>query len=205
MRGFTFLFRMAARRKTSCALSLLFLAAMTVFLLIYPRFIQNNQKELDFAYDSIPVTGWIINLEDYVDPTLPGYLWQEVLNTGYIGEHDSYSTVRCRIYPKAELALPDDASDEGRLALLAELLQAEKDRSKNGRLSTAAARGVNRLQAEPELCRQKDDIQWLEGYDESSLTGDLPLCLLPEELGWYPGDRVPVIWPPPMWAAPPSV
>lgn len=192
MRGFTFLFRMAARRKTSCALSLLFLAAMTVFLLIYPRFIQNNQKELDFAYDSIPVTGWIINLEDYADPTLPGYLWKEVLNTGYIGEHDSYSTVRCRIYPKAELALPDDASDEGRLALLSELLQAEKDRSKNGRLSTAAARGVNRLQAEPELRRQKDNIQWLEGYDESSLTSDLPLCLLPEELGWYPGDRVPV-------------
>ena len=142
MRGVSFLLRMTARRKASCLLILLFSASVTLFLLVYPRFIQNNQKELDFAYDSIPVTGWIINIEDYADPTLPGHLWQEVLNTGYIGEHNSYSTVRCRIYPKEELALPDGADDEGRLALLAELLQAEKDRSKNGRLSTSAARGT---------------------------------------------------------------
>ncbi len=192
MGGFLFQWRMAVRRKVFCLLILLFTAAVTLFLLIYPQFIRNNQKELDFAYDSIPVTGWIINIKDYTDPTLPGDLWHAVLDTGYIGEHDSYSTVRTRIYTKEELALPDHAADEERLALLDQLLQAEKDRSQNGRLSTVAARGINRLQAEPELRRQKDRILWLEGYDESCLTGGEAICLLPVETGWLPGDRVPV-------------
>lgn len=192
MRGFFFLWRMNARRKASCLLVLLFSAVVTLFLLIYPHFIQNSQKELDFAYDSIPVTGWIMNIKDYADPTLPAALWNKVLDTGYIGEHDSYSTVRCRIYSKEELALPENTTEEERLSALEQLLQQEKDRSHNGRLPTAMARGINRLQAEPELRRQKDTLLWLEGYDESSLTGDLPICLLPEELGWLPGDRVPV-------------
>lgn len=192
MRGFSFLWRMNARRKASCLLVLLFSAVVTLFLLIYPHFIQNSQKELDFAYDSIPVTGWIMNIKDYADPTLPAALWNKVLDTGYIGEHDSYSTVRCRIYSKEELALPENTTEEERLSALEQLLQQEKDRSRNGRLPTAMARGINRLQAEPELRRQKDTLLWLEGYDESNLTGDLPICLLPEELGWLPGDRVPV-------------
>jgi len=192
MRSFLLQWRMTARRKASCLLILLFSTAVTLFLLLYPRFIRKNQTELDFAYTSIPVTGWIINIKDYADPALPGDLWHSVLDTGYIGEHDSYSTVRTRIYTKEELALPDNVPDEGRLALLNQLLQEEKDRSQNGRLSTSAARGINRLQAEPELRRQKDRILWLEGYDEGCLAGDEAICLLPMEAGWLPGDRIPV-------------
>lgn len=193
MNGSTLNWRMAARRKTACLLVILFTAAATVFLLIYPRFIESTRAELEYAYDSIDVTGWILNIKDYSDPSLHGHLWHTLLDSGYIGEHNSYSTARSKVYQRdILLEQAGSTSEEALLAALDVLIENETEASRSGILQTGSARGINRIQAENELALQQDTIQWMDGYDPSILTGSEQVCLLPEKLGWLPGDRVPV-------------
>ena len=193
MNGFKLNWRMAAKRKASGLLVIAFTAAVSLFLLLYPTFIESTRKELDHAYDSIDVTGWLINLKEYSDPTLYGVLWQEVLDTGIIGEHDSYATLRAKVYEKGDLLeKAQEKNDDALLAALNALLEEEKASSRRGEVNFSYARGVNRMKAERELSRQQESILWADGMDESCLAGNGMICLLPEELGWLPGDKVPV-------------
>ena len=47
--------RMVLRRKIACALVVLFTAAATVFLLVYPQLIEETRLELEVVYDSTTV------------------------------------------------------------------------------------------------------------------------------------------------------
>ena len=39
----------------------------------------------------------------------------------------------------------------------------------------------------------REDIRWLEGYDESCLEGSERVCILSDEFGYQPGDTVPFL------------
>ena len=193
MNGFKLNWRMAARRKAACLLVIVFTAAVSLFLLLYPQFIEHTRKELDHAYDSIDVTGWLINLKEYADPTLYGVLWQELLDTDIIGEHTTYTTLRAKVYEKEWLMeISPTERDEDLLAALDTLMEEEKASSRRGEVQFSSARGLNRLEADKELSRQRESIRWADGLDDSCITGAEPICLLPEDLGWQPGDRIPV-------------
>ena len=59
----------------------------TVFLLAYPVFIDNTREELEYAYDSIEVSGWLLNNRSYDDPIIEATIWHALLDTGHIGTH----------------------------------------------------------------------------------------------------------------------
>jgi len=193
MKGYLLNWRMTLRRRMACLLVVLSAAAVTLFLLIYPRFVERTRAELDFAYDSIPVTGWLVNTQEYADPVLYGQIWHQMLDTGLIGEHNSYATLQAKVYEK-ELLL-SRAKATGAAALinaLTALMEEEKASSRYDRLDLDAARAVNRLDAEQGLRLLREKIRWAEGLDERCLTGDGNYCLLPESLGWEPGETVPI-------------
>ena len=76
MKGLSYLWRMAGRRKAACLLILLFTMVATIFLLLYPGFIKSTRTRLKEAYESIEVTGWILNAESYEEPLIPGEQWK---------------------------------------------------------------------------------------------------------------------------------
>lgn len=86
MKGLSYLWKMARRRKTSCLLVLLFTMAATVFMLLYPGFIESTRARLAEAYENIEVKGWILNSESYEDPLIPGTTWKELVNSGYFSQ-----------------------------------------------------------------------------------------------------------------------
>lgn len=47
--------------------------------------------------------------------------------------------------------------------------------------------------AEDELVRIREDIRWLEGYDESCLEGDERICIISDRWGYAPGDTIPLL------------
>lgn len=193
MKGYLLNWRMALRHRMACLLVVLFAAVVTLFLLIYPRLIERTQAELDFAYDSIPVTGWLVNTKEYADPMLYGQIWHQMLDTGLIGEHDSYATLQAKVYAKEVLLNKATASGAGALInALTALMEEERETSRYERMKLDAARAVNRLDAEQGLRLRREEIRWAEGLDESCFIGDGNYCLLPEELGWEPGDTVPI-------------
>ena len=181
--------RMTFRRKTACLLTILFSMAATVFLLVYPTFIDSTRAELEYAYDSVEVSGWLLNSRSYDDPAVDGEIWHALLDTGSIGAHYTYS--------KAEIKLFDAYSigtKAGEMATEQELKTAfnevaderAKDKTKQ------YLQAVNVMEANDDLLRQAEDIQWLEGYSEECFSGEETVCLLPEALGYLPGDWVPI-------------
>lgn len=187
--------RMAARRRTACLLVVLFTLAVTVFLLIYPRFIDSTRTELAYAYDSIPVTGWILNIKEFSDPTLEAGLWQEILDTGIIGEQYTYTTAGTKLYERGSVqrAAGAHADDQAYIQALKTLMEEEQETSRNNRVQKDSIRGINRMDTESGLQTQHEDIQWLDGYDRSCFNGREQVCLLNEDWGYLPGDRIPVM------------
>ncbi len=188
MKGYLFQWRMAGRRRTACLLVLLFTTVVTVFMLMYPRLIDNTRTHLDEAYDSMEVTGWMLNAADYDDPEISGEDWHTLLDSGFFREYASYASINCQIYSKEELNAKagEDPSDEARLWAMQILL------SRSGTKALYALRAYNSLKACDDLLRMSDRIQWLEGYSADCLEGDERICLLPEGSGYVPGDVVPI-------------
>ncbi|MDO5411254.1 MAG: hypothetical protein Q4F21_12530 [Lachnospiraceae bacterium] len=188
MNGYSFQWRMAGRRKEACLLVLLFTAMMTVFLLSYPRLIDDTCERLDEAYANIEVKGWMLNTQDYADPYIPGSAWNILLNSGYFKEYASYKEISSCIFKKEELdgRSGGDSGDQARLAAMQLLLDEDIDAGED-------MRGYNSLKACDELIRIQDSIQWLEGYSADCLESDERICLLPERLGYAPGEVVPIL------------
>ena len=117
MKGLSYLWKMARRRKTSCLLVLLFTMASTVFMLLYPGFIESTRSRLAEAYENIEVKGWILNSESYKDPLIPGATWKELVNSGYFSQTAAYNNFLFRLYPKDQLEAQagKDASDAQQL------------------------------------------------------------------------------------------
>lgn len=55
-----------------------------------------------------------------------------------------------------------------------------------------SVQALNRLEANNDLRRQAEEIQWQEGYIPDCLSGKENIYLLPESMGDAPGDPVPL-------------
>ena len=89
MRGVSLQIQMLLRRKVANLLVIGFVLASTVFLLTYPGLIRQAQQELAHAYDTVRVTGWIVNIEDYESPSLSRDAWHAVVDSGILGREYS--------------------------------------------------------------------------------------------------------------------
>ena len=192
MKGLSYLWKMARRRKTSCLLVLLFTMAATVFMLLYPGFIESTRSRLAEAYENIEVKGWILNSESYEDPLIPGATWKELVNSGYFSQTVAYNNFLFRLYPKDQLEAQagKDASDAQQLRAMQQMLAQDEYGMEGvgGRMYAYSS-----FAACDQLMRIRDDIQWLQGYDESCLEGSERVCILSDEFGYQPGDTVPFL------------
>lgn len=194
MKGFSYQWHMAARRKAACLLVVAFTAVVTVFLLIYPRLMQNTQARLEEVYDKTEVSGWMVNTKDFTDPSIPGDDWHTLLDTGYFFEHATYASFYVGYYEKWEVesAVEGRVTDNSLLKALIRLIDMAEtgDKVKSYRKD---ARAYSSMEACDDLTRMKEQITWLEGYGPESLEGDERICLMPEDQGWQPGDKVPML------------
>ncbi len=184
--------RMALLRKTSCLLTVLFSLVAAVFLLVYPLFIDSAREELAYAYDSVEVTGWLYNGDGFQDPDIPGETWHALLDTGFIGAHYSYSSAEARLFDVGLYShLP--AMPEQAIALFE---QTEETLLKNRDKKNTAWKTVkilNNVQSHDGLYRIKHDIRWVEGWSSDDFfSGAEQVCLVASDLGYQPGDLVPI-------------
>ena len=188
MRAYLFQWRMASRRKQSCLLVLLFTFAATIFMLIYPNLMENTRKRLDEAYDTLEVSGWMVNALEYKDPSIPGSAWHTLVDSDCFSEISSYASLGIDIYKKEELdqALQIASNDEEAQWAFQQLYAATKVRYAN------YMRGYNRLEACDDLLRMEEQIQWLEGYSSDCLESDEKICIISENFGYQPGDLLPL-------------
>lgn len=188
MKGLSYLWRMAGRRKAACLLVLLFAMAATVFLLLYPGFIDSTRARLREAYERIEVTGWILNAESYEEPVIPGEQWKTLVNSGYFSESSAYHYFQFKLYPKEQLQAQAgrDADDDQNLRAMQKLLQQEEVRGENGWMYA-----YDSFSSCDQLVRIQDKITWLDGYDESCLEGKERICIISDEFGYQPGDTIP--------------
>ena len=194
MKGFSFQWRMAARRKAACLLVILFTAVVTVFLLLYPRLMENTRARLEAIYDSTEVPGWMVNSQDFTDPSIPGGDWHTLLDTGYFSEQATYANLFVGYYEKYEVkkAVEGPVTDNTLIKALIRLV--EEDEADGGlTVYEKDARAFSSMDACDDLMRMKDKIRWLEGYGPDCLLGDERICLMPEDQGWQPGDKVPML------------
>ncbi len=183
--------RMALMRKTACLLTLLFAAVATVFLLLYPRFIENTRAELEYAYDSIPVTGWLFNGRGFQDPNIESELWHTLLDTESIGTHYTYSNAQMRLYDasffQGQLAAAEQAT--AAFARVENALIAKKDKQGS---AWKVMKALNVPEAYEGLARLEEEIQWMEGWSAECLNGREQVCLVADNLGYQLGDWVPI-------------
>ena len=94
MRSIMLYGRMTIRRKIASLMVVLFLIVVTILLQLYPRLIEASRTELEFIYDSLEVSGWLVNTQGFDEPSLPAETWHAMLGLGYIGEQHSYSLLK---------------------------------------------------------------------------------------------------------------
>lgn len=188
MKGLSYLWRMAGRRKAACLLILLFTMVATIFLLLYPGFIKSTRTRLKEAYESIEVTGWILNAESYEEPLIPGEQWKTLRSSGYFSESSAYNYFQFKLYQKDQLEAQAgrDADDAQKLWAMQRMLQQEDVQGKNGWMYA-----YDRFASCDQLIRIRDKITWLDGYDENCLEGDEHICIISDEFGYQPGDTIP--------------
>ena len=191
--GSTLLYgRMTMRRKMASLMVVLFLIVVTILLQLYPRLIEASRSELEFIYDSLEVSGWLVNTQGFEEPSLPVETWHAMLDLGYIGEQHSYSLLKAYVPDTFELEMRWEGLPEEEQARLESYIKladtAFPDLSKGVAVTDVLAQG--------DLYRQLEEVQWLEGYDAACLESMENICLLPSYLGHQPGDLVPVILQP---------
>ena len=194
MNGFSYQWRMAVRRKATCLLVVAFTAVVTVFLLIYPRLMQNTEARLEEVYDRTEVSGWMVNSKDFTDPAIPGDDWHTLMDTGYFSEQSTYASFFVGYYEKYEV----ENAVEGRITdntlMKALIYLVEEDNADGGiRGYEKDARAYSSMEACDDLMRMKDRIEWLDGYNSDCLTCNERICLMPENQGWRLGDKVPML------------
>ncbi len=190
--------QMSLRRKAAAVLVILFTTAVTAFLLLYPQLIQRAEKELDHAYDSVAVWGWVLNANGYNDPEIPPGLWQTILDTGLLEVHHSAAQMRSiSIPPKQTLSslFPElSANDTQMMSEFTKWIQTQyrnytgtglfKDPFKSEMWGVSTCESVESLQ------RQQGNIRWLPEYDNSFFLGNEKGVVVPESLGYDLGDTL---------------
>ena len=195
MQGLKLNLNMMRRRLLSSLLTALLIAVTTVFLLLYPGLIQSAEAELAAAYDSIDVTGWIINAAGYEDPTIPPEIYDAILSSGFIREHYdvSYNVIAPVSQVIATLAERD--AEFAALPYEEQYLKMKRQSISNLPLYATGSRmyGLNRADADALFSRLVDTIEWLPGYSEELFSGDEAVCIYPADGGVALGDEVELI------------
>ena len=192
MKAFSYLWHMAWRRKAACLLVVVSTMAATVFMLFYPSLIDNTRKRLEETYSSITVTGSILS-EDKIVPAVSGSMWEKMQQSGYFSSlYDSASFV-IRTFPKdiLEESAGEGASEQQKLIAFQNLLASFEEEDSGG--VSGSMKACSSFSAEDELVRIREDIRWLEGYDESCLEGDERICIISDRWGYAPGDTIPLL------------
>lgn len=191
MRGMSYIWRMALRRKAACLLVVVSTMVATVFMLFYPSLIENTKQRLEDTYNSIEVTGSIATREYLLTTAVSDSIWAELQGSGWFSELYGSSDFSVDTFSKAmvEQEAGADANEQTKLRAFQDLLLNEDENSRLGGRMTA----YSTFEAADELVRIREDISWLDGYDESCLEGDERVCLVPESWGYELGDTIPLL------------
>ena len=189
MKAYRFQWRMTGRRKESCILVVILATVATVFMLVYPKLIQNTRAQLDEAYDGTVVKGWISNAVGYDVPEIASDDWYTLLESGYFSEHATYMDFKGHFYKKNELTeyAGENADDESNLRAFQTMQLSDVP------TLSKTVRAFNRIEASDDLLRMSRNIRWLKGYSENCLEGNEHICLMPEFHGYELGDTVPIL------------
>ena len=192
MKAFPYLWHMAWRRKAACLLVVVSTMAATVFMLFYPSLIDNTRKRLEETYSSITVTGSILS-EDKIAPAVSGSMWEKMQQSGYFSSLYGSASFVIRTFPKdiLEESAGEGASEQQKLIAFQNLLASFEEEDSGG--VSGSMKACSSFSAEDELVRIREDIRWLEGYDESCLEGDERICIISDKWGYAPGDTIPLL------------
>ena len=192
MKAFSYLWHMAWRRKAACLLVVVSTMAATVFMLFYPSLIDNTRKRLEETYSSITVTGSILS-EDKIVPAVSGSMWEKMQQSGYFSSLYGSASFVIRTFPKdiLEESAGEGASEQQKLIAFQNLLASFEEEDSSG--VSGSMKACSSFSAEDELVRIREDIRWLEGYDESCLEGDERICIISDKWGYAPGDTIPLL------------
>ena len=192
MKAFPYLWHMAWRRKAACLLVVISTMAATVFMLFYPSLIDNTRKRLEETYSGITVTGSILS-EDKIAPAVSGNMWKKMQQSGYFRPLYGSASFVIRAFPKdiLEESAGEGASEQQKLIAFQNLLASFEEEDSGG--VSGSMKACSSFSAEDELVRIREDIRWLEGYDESCLEGDERICIISDKWGYAPGDTIPLL------------
>lgn len=192
MKAFPYLWHMAWRRKAACLLVVISTMAATVFMLFYPSLIDNTRKRLEETYSGITVTGSILS-EDKIAPAVSGNMWKKMQQSGYFRPLYGSASFVIRTFPKdiLEESAGEGASEQQKLIAFQNLLASFEEEDSGG--VSGSMKACSSFSAEDELVRIREDIRWLEGYDESCLEGDERICIISDKWGYAPGDTIPLL------------
>ena len=192
MKVFSYLWHMAWRRKAACLLVVVSTMAATVFMLFYPSLIDNTRKRLEETYSSITVTGSILS-EDKIVPAVSGSMWEKMQQSGYFSSLYGSASFVIRTFPKdiLEESAGEGASEQQKLIAFQNLLASFEEEDSSG--VSGSMKACSSFSAEDELVRIREDIRWLEGYDESCLEGNERVCIISDKWGYAPGDTIPLL------------
>lgn len=192
MKAFSYLWHMAWRRKAACLLVVVSTMAATVFMLFYPSLIDNTRKRLEETYSSITVTGSILS-EDKIVPAVSGSMWEKMQQSGYFSSLYGSASFVIRTFPKdiLEESAGEGASEQQKLIAFQNLLASFEEEDSGG--VSGSMKACSSFSAEDELVRIREDIRWLEGYDESCLEGNERVCIISDKWGYAPGDTIPLL------------
>ena len=192
MKAFSYLWHMAWRRKAACLLVVVSTMAATVFMLFYPSLIDNTRKRLEETYSSITVTGSILS-EDKIVPAVSGSMWEKMQQSGYFSSLYGSASFVIRTFPKdiLEESAGEGASEQQKLIAFQNLLASFEEEDSGG--VSGSMKACSSFSAEDELVRIREDIRWLEGYDESCLEGNERICIISDRWGYAPGDTIPLL------------
>ena len=192
MKAFSYLWHMAWRRKAACLLVVVSTMAATVFMLFYPSLIDNTRKRLEETYSSITVTGSILS-EDKIVPAVSGSMWEKMQQSGYFSSLYGSASFVIRTFPKdiLEESAGEGASEQQKLIAFQNLLASFEEEDSGG--VSGSMKACSSFSAEDELVRIREDIRWLEGYDESCLEGDERICIISDRWAYAPGDTIPLL------------
>jgi len=192
VKAFSYLWHMAWRRKAACLLVVVSTMTATVFMLFYPSLIDNTRKRLEETYSGITVTGSILS-EDKIAPAVSGNMWKKMQQSGYFSPLYGSASFVIRTFPKdiLEESAGEGASEQQKLIAFQNLLASFEEEDSGG--VSGSMKACSSFSAEDELVRIREDIRWLEGYDESCLEGDERICIISDRWGYAPGDTIPLL------------
>ncbi len=193
MKGSKLYLSMMRRRWLGNSLIALLIAITCVFMLLYPGLIADSEEELSQAYDSIDVSGWLVNTRSYEDPEIPLTKYDTVVNSGYLSQYYAYSY--CTVVP-VEAAINAHSRNDAAFSILE---HDEQYAMITGSLLnevnlysnySTKIYGLNDPYADTTFARLVDGVEWLDGYDASIFSTDELVCICPEGSGVELGDDI---------------